>query len=62
MVEPKPKNAEQSPEKRISALRRERDAIRRLLQQGALTRVERELESQQSIIVEIESLLAGESR
>ena len=46
MVEPKPNNAEQSPEKRISALRRERDAIRRLLQQGALTRVERELESQ----------------
>jgi len=38
MVEPKPNNAEQSPEKRISALRRERDAIRRLLQQGALSR------------------------
>jgi hypothetical protein len=60
MAEPKPNKDEQSPEKRISALRRERDAIRRLLQQGALTRVGRELESQHRTIVEIESLLAGE--
>lgn len=60
MAEPKPNKDEQSPEQRISALRRERDAIRRLLQQGALTRVGRDIESQNRTIVEIESLLAGE--
>ena len=62
MAKPKPNKDEQSPEKRISSLRRERDAIRRMLQQGALTRIERELKSQQKTLNEIESLLAGESR
>ena len=60
MTESKPNKAEQSPEKRISALRRERDEIRRMLQRGALTRIGRDLESQQRTIDEIESLLAGE--
>ena len=60
MAESKPNKAEQSPEKRISALRRERDEIRRMLQRGALTRSGRDLESQQRTIDEIESLLAGE--
>ena len=62
MAKPKPNKAEQSPEQRNSSLRRERDAIRRMLQQGALTRIERELQSQQKTLNEIESLLAGESR
>ena len=60
MAESKPNKAEQSPEKRISALRRERDEIRRMLQRGALTRIGRDLERQQRTIDEIESLLAGE--
>ena len=60
MAEPKLNKAEESPEKRISALRRERDEIRRMLQRGALTRIGRDLESQQRTIDEIESLLAGE--
>ncbi len=60
MAKPKPNKDEQSPEKRISALRRERDHIRRLLQQGTLARVGREIESQYRAIDDIESLLAGE--
>ena len=60
MAEPKLNKAEESPEKRISALRRERDEIRRMLQRGALTRIGRDLESQQRTIDEIEALLAGE--
>ena len=48
MAESKPNKAEESPEKRISALRRERDEIRRMLQRGALTGIGRDPESQQA--------------
>ena len=47
-------------ERRISDLKRERDSVRRMLEQASLKRVKREVERQTKTITEAEKELSGQ--